>query len=133
VLIQLPDQTSEAVRAQARAWLWQQWEEQSPSYLKLKTHDKTADETSSYFITPGENGSWQVTIQVRRIVRDDDATASQQRVTERELLVATEVQRVEPTTDDMHAPHVISEDQALPESKYRLQFLDYGSRTVATL
>jgi hypothetical protein len=133
VLIQLAGQTSETVRAQARAWLWQQWEERGPSYLKLKTHDETADETSSYFITPGENGNWQVTIQVRRIVRDDDATASQQRVTEKEFLVATEVQRIEPTTDDMHSPHVISENEILPPRKYRLQFLDYGSRAVATL
>jgi hypothetical protein len=133
VLVQLSAQTSETVRAQARAWFWQQWEEHKPSYLTLKTHDETADETSSYFIAPGENGKWQVTIQVRRIVRDDHATASQRRITEKELLVATEVQRIEPTTDDTHTPRVISEDAILPESKYRLQFLDYGSRTVATL
>ena len=46
VLIQSPGQTSEAVRAQARAWLWQQWQEQERSYLKIKTHDETADETA---------------------------------------------------------------------------------------
>jgi hypothetical protein len=133
LLIQLPAQTSEAVRAQARAWLWQQWVEHKPSYLTLKTHDETSDETSSYFIVPGENEKWQVTIQVLRIVRDDHATASQHRITEKELLVATELQRVEPTTDDMDVPRVISKNETLPESKYRLQFLDYGSRTVATL
>jgi len=132
-LIQLPTQGSEAVRAEARAWLWQQWEEQKASYLKLKTHDETSDETSSYFIGPDENGGWQVTIQVRRIVRDDHASASQYRVTERKLLVATEVQRVEPAMDEMKAPHVISEDETFPESQYRLRFLDYGGRDVATL
>jgi hypothetical protein len=133
LLVQLSAQPSKVVRAQARAWLWQQWNLKKSSYLKLKTRDETADETSSYFIAPGENGKWQVTIQVRRIVRDDDATASQHRITERQLLVATEIQRVEPATDEIHTPRVISKDQTLPESKYRLQFLDYGSRTVALL
>ena len=132
LLVQLPAQTSEAVRAQARAWLWQQWQNRDASYLKLETHDGSGDETASYFIAPGENGNWQVTIQVQRTVRDDAATASQHRITEKELLVATEVRRVEAATDEMHAPRVMPEE-VLPESKYKLQFLDYGRRTVATL
>jgi hypothetical protein len=133
LLIQSPAQTSEAVRAQARAWVWQQWKKRDASYLKLETHDESADETSSYFVAPGENGNWQVTIQVRRIVHDDAATASEHRITEKELLVATEVQRIEAATDERHAPRVISENETPPGSEYRLQFVDYGSRTVATL
>lgn len=129
VLVQLPGQPSNVVRAQARAWLWQQWSLKKPSYLKLKTRDETAD----YFIGPGESGQWQVTIRARRIVRADEATASQHRITERELLVATEIQRVEPATDEMDNPRVISKDEILPESKYRLQFLDDGNRTAALL
>jgi len=132
LLVQLPAETPEAVRAQARAWLWQQWKRRNPSHLKLETHDESADETSSYFAAPGENGSWQVTIQVRRIVRDNAATASEHRITEKELLVATEVQRIEDKADDMHASRVMSEE-VLPESKYKLQFLDYAGRTVASL
>ena len=132
-LIQSPSETSDAVRAQARAWLWLQWKERNPSYLKLETHDQPGGETSSYFIAPGENGNWQVTIQARRTVRDDDATASQHQITEKELLVATEVQRVEAATDATHDPRVLSEYKTLPTSKYRLQFLDYAKRTVATL
>jgi hypothetical protein len=131
--IQLPAQTFEAVRTQARAWLWRQWQKQKPSYLKLRTYDETTDETCSYFIAPDEDGKWQVTIHVHRTVRDDDATASQHRITEKELLVATQVQRVEPTTDDTHLPRVISKDEIRTESKYRLRFVDYGDRTVATL
>lgn len=133
LLIQMAGQDSETVRAQARAWLWQQWRERKACYLKLTTHDETVDETSSYFITLDEKNQWQVTIQARRIVRDDQATASQHRIIENELMIANEVQRVEPTTDDRHTPRVISEDEVLPESKYRLEFLDYASRTAATL
>jgi hypothetical protein len=133
MLVQLPAQTSEAVRGQARAWIWHQWLERKTSYLTLRTHDEESEETSCYFIAPDENGVWEVTIQVHRIVHEENATASQLRISERELLVASQVQRVEPTTDEMQLPRVLSEAEILPESKYRLQFLDYGSRTVATL
>ena len=131
--VQSPGQTCEAVRGQARDWLWHQWETHKPSYLTLKTHDEISDETSSYFIAPDENGKWQVTIRVLRSVRDNEATASHHRIAEKELLLATEVRRVEPTTDDMHLPPVTFGHEVLPESKYRLEFLDYGSRIVATL
>jgi hypothetical protein len=133
MLVQLPAQTSETVRGEARAWIWHQWQEHKTSYLTVKIHDKGSQETSSYFIAPDENGEWRVTIQVHRVVHDENATASQLRISERELLVATQVQRVEPTADEMKLPHVFSEDEILPESKYRLQFLDYGSRTVTVL
>jgi hypothetical protein len=132
-LVQSPAQTSEAIRGQARAWIWHQWQEHKTSYLTVKIHDEASEKTSSYFVAPDKKGEWQVTIQVHRIVHDENATASQLRISERELLVATQVQRVEPTTDEMHFPHVFSEDEILPESKFKLQFLDYGSRTVAVL
>jgi|SRR5208283_976001 len=133
MLVQLPAQTSEAVRGEARAWIWNQWQKHETSYLTVKIHDEASEETSSYFIAPDENGKWQVVIQVHRVVLDENATASKLRISERELLVASQVQRVEPTTDEMHLPHVFSEDEILPESKYRLQFLDFGNRTVALL
>jgi hypothetical protein len=133
-LIQLPGQSPEAVRAQARAWIWLRWETHKRSYLRLKTHDSKSDETCSYFIAPTSSGEWQVTIQVHRIVRDEGAaTLSQRSITEYELLIATEVQRVEPTEDDLHLPPVISGNEALPAPKYKLQFLDYSKRTVAAL
>jgi hypothetical protein len=129
-LIQSTDQSSEAVRARARAWVWLRWETHKSSYLRLKTHDSKSDETCSFFIAPTSSGEWQVTIQVHRIVRDE---RTQRSITEYELSIATEVQRVEPTEDDLHSPRIISGNEDLPESKYKLQFLDYGKRTVTTL
>jgi len=133
ILVQSPAQTSEAVRGEARAWIWRQWRAHKTSYLTVKIHDEASEETSSYFIAHDEHGEWQVTIQVHRVVHDENATASQLRVSEKELLIASQVKRVEPTTDEKHLPHAFSEDEILPESKYRLQFLDYGSRTVTVL
>jgi hypothetical protein len=129
-LFQSPDQSAEAVRAQARAWVWLRWEMHKSSYLRLKTHDSKGDETCSFFIAPTSSGEWQVTIQVHRIVRDE---RTQRGITEYKLSIATEVQRVEPTEDDLHPPRIISGNEDLPESNYKLQFLDYGQRNVATL
>jgi hypothetical protein len=132
--IQSPRQSSEDVRAQARAWVWLQWETHKSSYLRLKTHDSKGDETCSFFLAPTSSGEWQVTIQVRRTVRDKHAaTLLQRRIAEYDLSVATEVQRVEPTQYDLHLPRIISGNEDLPESKYRLQFLDYAQRTVLIL
>jgi hypothetical protein len=128
--IQSWDQSSEAVRAQARAWIWLRWETRKTSYLRLKTHDSKGEGTCSFFIAPASSGEWQVTIQVHRIVRDEH---TQRGITEYELSIANEVQRAEPTKDDSHSPRIISGNKGLPESNYKLQFLDYGERTVATL
>jgi len=134
-LIQLPNQTSEALRAEARAWIWLRWQTHKPSYLKVKTHGNEGDEeTCWYFIAPIGTGEWQVTIKVHRIVRANHSSSQSRRsIIEDELLVATQVQRIEPMIDDSHPPRVLSEKEAVPDSKYRLQFLDYGERTVATL
>jgi hypothetical protein len=129
-LIQSRDQSSEDVRAQARAWIWLRWEARKTSYLRLKTHDSKGEETCSFFIAPTSSGEWQVTIQVHRIVRDEH---TQRGITEYQLSIANEIQRVEPTEDDSHSPRVISGNEGLPESDYKLQFRDYGERTVATL
>ncbi len=134
-LIQLPSQTSEALRAEARAWIWLRWQAHKLSYLKVNTHGNEGDEeTCWYFIAPIGTGEWQVTIKVHRIVRANHSSSqSRHSIIEDELLIATQVQRIEPMIDDSHPPRVLSEKEALPESKYRLQFLDYAERTVATL
>lgn len=128
-LIQLPGQTAESVRAQARVWIWQEWW-QRRSYLKIKTRDEEADETTAYYIAPDTKGEWQITIKTHRVLR---ATRTQGSITEDELSIATDLQRIEVAADDSHRQHVISDTENVPESKYRLQFLDYGERIIGTL
>jgi len=132
-LVQLPGQNSEVIRAQARDWLWRRWEMHKRSYLKLKTHDDADEETVSYFIAPNATGEWEMTIQVYRIVKVRGASSFKRDIIERQLLVAAEVQRVEPNTDGLHTPRIILKSETAAESKYRLQFLDYASRAVAIL
>jgi len=127
-LIQLPGQTAESVRAQARAWIWQEWWLRR-SYLKLKTHDDEADETTSYYIAPDTKGEWQIVIKAHRVLRP---TPTQGSITEDEISIATDVERIEATADDSHQ-RVIPDTEHVPGSKYKLQFLDYGDRIIGTL
>jgi len=128
-LIQLPGQTAESVRGQARAWIWERWVTHKLSYLNVKTHDDEAEETTTYYIAPADDG-WGVTIQRHRILR---ATPTQGTIVEDDLSVATEVDRIEPGTEDSYPVQAISDAEKRPESKYRLLFLDYAERTIAVL
>jgi hypothetical protein len=71
-----------------------------------------------------------VVIQSRRALRP---TASEGSITEDDLFAADEVQRIKPIGDDLQPPRVIPDSQNVPGSKYKLEFLDYAQRTVATL
>jgi hypothetical protein len=130
-LIQLPGQTAESIRAQARAWIWQEWWERR-SYLKIKTRDDEADETTSYYITPDRDtkGQWQIIIKTHRVLRP---TATQGAIKEDKLSIVTDIRRIETTSEDSHRPRVIPDTEVIPESKYRLEFLDYGERIIGTL
>lgn len=130
-LIQLPGQSAESIRAQARAWIWQEWWERR-SYLKIKTRDDEADETTSYYVTPdpGTKGRWQIIIKTHRVLRP---TTTQGTIKQDKLSIVTDVRRIETTADDSHRPRVIPDTEVVPESKYRLEFLDYGERIIGTL
>jgi hypothetical protein len=132
-LIQRRGKSSEAVRAKARAWIWRHWEMHKRAYIKVETHDEAADETASYYLAPDEKGEWEVTIDIHRIVRTDAATSSFRSISEKDLYIAETVQRVEPTSAERYPPVVIPESESVPESKYKLQFLDYRGIAIAEL
>lgn len=128
-MVQLPGQSRESVCAQARAWIWQKWWTQK-SYLKIKTRDDEAEEKTTYYIAPDEKGEWQVIIKTHRVLR---ATPTQGSITEDRLSTATDVERVKPGTENSYHANAIPDTENIPESEYRLQFLDYGDRIIATL
>jgi hypothetical protein len=129
-IVQSPGEPAEPIRAQARAWLWQRWETHRLAYLRLKTHGSAGDEATSYYITRDSDGKWELVIQTHRVLRP---TASEGSITEDELFAADEVQRIEPQGDESNASRVIPENRNVPESRYRLEFLDYADRDVARL
>ncbi len=134
-LTQLRGQSSELVRAKARAWIWQRWQAHALSYLKVRRADNDGTEvTCTYFITGSETAKWQVTLRVHRVhLGDRSRQVPLHTVEEAELLIADQVQRIEPTTDDSHPLHALSDSVVLRSSEYKLQFVDYAGRVVAIL
>lgn len=130
-IVQSPNQSPEPIRAQARAWLWSQWGTHKLSNLRLKTHDSAGDETTLYYVTRNSDGKWEVVIQAQDVLRP---TASEGSITEDDLFAADEVQRIEPTgDDDLQPPRVIPDGESVPESQYKLEFLDYAKLDIARL
>jgi len=129
-LIQLPGQSAESVRTQARAWIWEKWS-QTISYLKIETRDDEADETTSYYIAPNKKGEWQITIETHRVL---SATPTQGSITEDRLSIATDIERIEPVPEgSSQPPRIIPDTENVPASEYRLQFLDYAEREIGVL
>jgi len=124
--IQLPGQDPEPILAEARAWIWQRWQAQKPSYVRVSTHDDDGEEQDClYFIdNHSENGEMQVTLKIHRIAWDQDSPSGPRyKIVKDQIVIANQVQRTEPSADDSQAPRVFPEKEELPSSKYRLHFL----------
>jgi hypothetical protein len=127
---QFANESSESVRAHARAWLWSQWKAQRLSYLNLKTYDNNGEETASYYINRDSDGEWQIVIKIHRVLRP---TASEGSITEDELIAADKVERTESTADDSQSTRAIPDGENISESHYKLQFLDNNGILIAKL
>lgn len=136
---QMPGQDSELVRAEAREWLWKQWQSRKPSFLQFSTKDDDGESQSCSYLIYSENGQWWVTVKIHQVIWDeaiwdqDSPSGPRHLVTEDKILVVNRVERTQPTTEDGHDPQVIAEERNLPASGYRLSFSEDGKFFVATL
>jgi hypothetical protein len=136
---QMPGQDSDFVRAEAREWLWKQWQSRKPSFLQFSTKDDDGESQSCSYLIYSENGQWWVTVKIHQIIWDetiwdqDSPSGPRHMVTEDKILLVNRVERTQPTTDDRHDPQVIEQERILPASDYRLSFLEDGEFFVATL
>lgn len=136
---QMPGQDSELVRAEAREWLWKQWQSRKPSFLQFSTKDDDGESQSCSYLIYSENGQWWVTVKIHQVIWDeaiwdqDSPSGPRHLVTEDKILVVNRVERTQPTTEDGHDPQVIAEERILPASGYRLSFSEDGKFFVATL
>jgi hypothetical protein len=129
--VQRRGQPAEPIRAKARAWLWQRWKAHKLAYLKVRMiqHDGSV-ETCRYFINKSDKDEWQVIVTSHRV---EHSVKSRPGVIDDDLTIATQVQRIDPATDDSGSPDVLADTEELPVSKYRLQFLDLLERAMCTL
>jgi hypothetical protein len=138
-ITQMPGQDSDFIRAEAREWLWKQWQLRKPSFLEFSTKDDDGESQSCSYLIYSQNGEWWVTVKIHQIIWDeaiwdqDSPLGPRHMVTEDKILVVNRVERTQPTTDDRHSPQMIEKERNLPASDYRLSFMEDGKFFVATL
>jgi hypothetical protein len=133
-LVQQRGQPSEPILTTARGWIWKRWKAHKLSYLKVRIiADDNTEEICTYFVNKSESLDWQVVLKVHRIRSVLARSAKTHWVIENELLIASKLQRIKPTTDDSPSAGTWPESEDLHNSDYKLEFLDYSNRTVATL
>ena len=133
-LLQSGKESSEAIRAKARAWIWKRWAAHKLSYLRVRTTNEDGGmEDCTYYVT-GSGNDWHVVLNVRRLVMESgSAKNSAREVIEDDLLVANKVQRIESTSDDTGPTHLLADDTKIGAAQYKLQFFDFADRVIETL
>jgi len=131
--IQVRGQDAEPVLAEAKAWIWQHWQDQERTYVRVSTHDDDGEEQDcSYFIDDdSDNGEMQVTLKIHRLAWDQDTrTGPRYLVMEDNVFVAIKVQRTESPVNDSTPPRILSQEEEWPGAKYHLRFIDYWESTL---
>lgn len=132
--VQVRGQNQERLLAEARDWMWEQWQSRRSAYVRVSTHDDDGEEheCSYFFEKNAKEGKWQATLKIHEIVWDQDTSSGPRyMVTQDNIFVAAEIQRiVPPVDDDAAAAQVYSPAEQVPGAKYRLCFLDSGEFTV---
>lgn len=126
--VQLHGQDQESLLAEARNWIWIQWQARQTSYVRVSTQDDDGeDHDCSYFIEKNaENGEWQISLKIHETVWDQDSPSGPRyMVTQDNIFVAAEVQRIAPPVgEDDESAQSYSPEEKVPAKKYRLRFLD---------
>jgi len=131
--IQVRGQDAEPVLAEAKAWIWQHWQDQERTYVRVSTHDDDGEEQDcSYFIDDdSDNGEMQVTLKIHRLAWDQDTpTGPRYLVMEDNVFVAIKVQRTESPVNDSTPPRILSQEEEWPGAKYHLRFIDDWESTL---
>jgi hypothetical protein len=93
-LVQRLAQNPEPIICEARAWLWQQWWLEKPSYLKVTLYSIEGDETTTTYFIRKSGGALEVLIQKHQVIVDRTTHAGARQATvEDEIIIAADVER----------------------------------------
>jgi len=124
----------ETIVKEARAWLWQQWWHEKPSYLKITLYSIEGDETTiSYFIRK-TGQRLEVVIQTHRDLVDRvPHPGNRHPIVEDEMVVAVDVEQRLALANNPDRKTVVSEDQEASPDTYELYFDDESGTNLAIL
>jgi hypothetical protein len=87
-------QNPETIVNESRAWLWQQWWHEKPSYLKITLYSLEGDETAICYFIRKTGQQLEVVIQTHRELVDRvPHPGSRHPIVEDEMVVAVDVER----------------------------------------
>lgn len=135
LFIQGHGQDSETVRAEARAWTWQQWQARRPCYVQIATKEEDGESDSVIYATDkDQDGEWQIRAKSRRKQWEPNSHDRNRYLVEKnELAIAAKIERIEPMEDDSQSPRVIPDTDVRPASGYQLNFVDDADFSVSVL
>jgi len=133
-LVQGVGQNPDPILSEARAWLWQQWRVEKPSYLRVTLRSKEGDETTTTYFIRRIGSDLQVMIQTHRILVDRVPRSGARYPTiEDEIVLATYVERRLALKDNPDRKTNVPEDQEASPDSYELYFNDDSGNNVAIL
>ncbi len=133
-LVQGIGESPSPILSEARAWLWQQWRLEKPSYMRVTLHSLEGDQTTvTYFIRKSDS-SLDVMIQIHRIMADRNPHFGVPRpMVEDEIEVAENVERRVALRNDADRSTKLPKDQEAPPGSYELYFSDASGKNVGIL
>ena len=119
--------------AEARTWIWQRWSEQTNFYVTVVTQDDEGNQAKYQLYTTNESGHTELVVKIHKTHWEQESPSKPRRkITDDDLWIASNVERVYPAIDDQHDPQIIPEQKDVAASAYRLNFRD-GIFSLATL
>lgn len=131
--VQPADDDTAAVLAQARTWIWHHWKDGKPFYVTVVTQNGDGDQATYELYTSDDSDEPGLIVKVHKTHWEQESPSGPRRkITDDDLWVASDVERVYPAIDDQHDPQIIPEQKDVAASVYRLNFRD-GIFSLATL
>jgi hypothetical protein len=133
-LVQELGQSPDPVLSEARAWLWNQWWLERPSYLKVTLHSKEGDETTTTYFIRKVGGRLDVLIQIHKILVDRVPHPGARRsLIDDKILVATDIERRWALRDNPDRTTNVPEEKDVPPELYELYFIADSEGTIVIL
>ena len=119
--------------AEARTWIWQHWKDHKLFCMTVVTQNDDGNQATYQLYTSADSDYPGLVVKVHTSHWEQDSPSEQRRkITEDDLWIASNVERVYPATDDQHDPQIIPEQKDVAASAYRLNFRE-GAFSLATL
>jgi len=119
--------------AEARTWIWQHWKDHKLFCVTVVTQNDDDNRATYQLYTSADSDYPGLVVKVHKTHWEQESPSEQRRkITEDDLWIASNVDRVYPATDDQHDPQIIPEQKDVTASAYRLNFRE-GIFSLATL